>query len=346
MLLRDLTSGKIVDPTGVSLSDLREGILQGHPQVDIHRTFEADPLRVLRVLRFKLKYDWKIHPEVIEGVINCCELIQRVSWERIRDELISIAEYGRLGSAIEWMDQVGLLEFIFPEVISMKGVEQDTLHHSEGDVFVHTLLLLQKANPGVIPQFSALLHDVGKHQTQTVHLPKKEGEVRRIKFLDHENVGAKMSEEILRRLKFENSVIEKISKIVRFHLRAHFSKDWSAKAVRKFARDCGEELEDILHISEIDSLSSYGPAGLPKENLIPALRKQLGKAIQIPIRKKTVLTGEEVMGLLNLSPGKSVGEALLLLQDIEDEYAVRGEPLNPEDAMRLLKARYFERRMK
>jgi poly(A) polymerase len=340
MFLRDLSTGEVIDPTGVSLPDLKLGLLRGHPQVATQKVIEADPLRMLRAIRLSCKYGWKINASVEDAVKANAHLIQRISHERIRDELIHIMEYGKLADAVTWMDQVGLLGLILPEVQAMKGVEQDRVYHSEGDVWTHTLLLVRKAKAGVIPQISALLHDVGKPQTQTIHPPEKPGELRRIKFLDHENVGAEISDEILRRLKFENTVIEKVNKIIRLHLRAHFSEEWSPKAVRKYVRDCGEEIDEILHISEIDSLSSYGPDGLPKENQVPELRKRIARVTQIPIRKKTVLSGNEVMELLNISPGKAVGEALLVLQDIEDEYAVQGMTLDQESARRILKERY------
>jgi putative nucleotidyltransferase with HDIG domain len=198
-----------------------------------------------------------------------------VTMETVRAALIKIMNQGRLSAAIRWMDQHGVLSSIFPEVVTMQGVEQDIYYHSEGDVFTHTLLVLEKANAGVVPQLAALLHDIGKPATQTLH--PQEGRPPRIKFLGHETIGARMSDDILRRLKFDECVIERVNRIIRLHLRGHSFNEWKAKAYRKFLRDCGDDVENVLHLTEIDGQSSFGPDGKPKENCIPELRLRLKK---------------------------------------------------------------------
>jgi len=338
MLLRDLTTGELRDITGTSLKDIQEGVLRGHPEVSLDKIFSDDPLRMLRLIRFHAKFGWRIPEDVFECTKRCAPRIAIISGERIRDELVKIMEYGKLAQAVRLMDATGLLEHVLPEVAAMKGVEQDVYHHSEGDVYVHTLLLVEKARPTVIAQLSALLHDVGKPACKEVF--PQDGAPPRIKFLKHEDVGAEMAEVILRRLKFELDVIFKIKKLIQFHLRAHFASEWSAKAVRKFVRDCGDELEDILHLTEIDGASSFGPGGVAKGGCIPELRERIRTLTAIPVQKKTVLDGKEVMQLLGLMPGPAVGAALTLLQEIEDEFAVEGQTLTREQAASALKDRY------
>lgn len=337
MLLRDLTSGKLRDLTGVSKQDIELGILRGHPSVSLDKIFSDDPLRMIRLIRFHAKFGWRLGSGVLECVERNAERIKIISGERIRDELIKIMEYGKLALAIRMMSETGLLKYVIPEVAAMHGVEQDVYHHSEGDVFVHTMLLVEKAKPTVIAQLSALLHDVGKPACQEVF--PQDGAPPRIKFLKHEDVGAELAEHILRRLKFEIVVIEKIKKMIQFHLRAHFSPEWSSKAVRKFVRECGDDLEDILHLTEIDGMSSHGPDGKVKENCIPALRERIKSLSVVPVQKKTILNGDDIMELLKLTPGPQIRKAMTMLQDIEDEFAVTmGKPPTREQAQALLQA--------
>lgn len=338
MLLRDLTTGELKDLTGVSLQDIQKGYLRGHPQIDLNKIFIDDPLRMLRLIRFQARFSWSVATETLECIRQNADRIQIVSAERINIELTKIMEVGKLAEAVKMMDSTGLLVYIFPEVAEMKIVEQDIYHHSEGSVYIHTLLLLQKARPTVVAQLAALLHDVGKKSCQT-YVPQSDGAPPRIRFLNHENVGAVMSEKILRRLKFDLDTIKKVKKLIQFHLRAFTSKEWTDKAVRKFIRDCGDDLEDVLHLTEIDGLSSFGPNGQPKENVIPALRERIKKVQLIPINKKAILTGDEVMMLLKIK-GPEVKEALNLLQEIEDELAVEGKILTPDQARILLKERH------
>lgn len=199
--------------------------------------------------------------------------IAHSSGELIRDNLIAIMEQGELASAIRLMDEIRLLPFILPEISALHDVEQDIYYHFEGDVFIHTLLVVEKAKPTVASQLAALLHDIGKPATQSIH--PIENKPARIKFIMHEKVGAQKCVDVMKRLKFDDSLIAKIQKMILFHLRAHTAKEWSTKALRKFIRDCGDDLDDILHLTEIDGLSSLGPDGNPKENIIPRLREQI-----------------------------------------------------------------------
>ena len=182
-------------------------------------------------------------------------------------------------------------------------------NHSEGNVFIHSMLVVEKANPNIIAQMAALLHDVGKPGTQTI---ESDGN---IKFHGHETLSTEMTETIMKRMKFETDDINKVKKIVLNHLRAHFSKDWTDKAVRKFMRESRDELEDILHLNQIDGDSSLGPDMKPvKVGLVENLRKRIAEQQKIPIKKNSVLNGQEIMTILNLKPGKEVGNAIAALK--------------------------------
>jgi poly(A) polymerase len=333
MILRDLTTGEIIDKVN-GVQDIRDGILRGHPDVDLDKTFSDDPLRMIRLMRFESKYGWKVPLGVLKKVRKNANRISIVSQERIRDELIKVMEMGKLARSVRFMKVTGLLKHVLPEVQAMDKVLQDKKFHSEGNVFKHSCLVLEHANSNIIAQMSALLHDVGKPGTQII-----EGD--RIKFHGHELLSTEITETIMKRLKFETADINKVKKVVINHLRAHFSKDWSDKAVRKFMRDAGDELDDILHLSQIDGDSSFGPDMKPvKVGLVDALRKRIAEQQQIPIKKTSVLNGKDVMTLLNLKPGKEVGDAISALKDIEDDYAVNKQEITKEKAEEELLRRF------
>jgi len=216
MLLKDLATGELRDLTGTSVADIKKGILRGHPGVDFNKILRDDPLRMMRLVRFQAKYGWDVPLDVLRTVKANAARIQIVSSERIRDELIKLMKIGKLHQGIKMMKAVGLLKYVFPEIEAMRGVQHDTTrgNHQEGDVFRHTMLVLKSAAPGVDNQLAALLHDVGKPDTQEILADK-------IQFLGHEKVGAEMAEAIMRRLKFDKQVIKKVSAVVRSHMRPH-----------------------------------------------------------------------------------------------------------------------------
>lgn len=328
MLLRDLSSGELVDLTGVSKEDIEKGILRGHPLVSPDKMFSEDPLRMMRLIRFQVKYDWDVPLSMLKAVKRNAEQIQKISWERIQEELVKVMNLGKLNRAVQLMKTTGLLEYIMPEIKNLIGVKHDKTNHQEGDVYKHTLLVLSKAPHTVIGQLAALLHDVGKPQTQSFLDDK-------IKFLGHEAVSGEIAEAILRRMKFDNDTIKKVKTIVENHMRPHSLEEASTKALRKFIREIGNELEDVLNLAEADALGK-----LPAENYVPELRKRLQDAQQIAVSKKPILNGEEIMGLLNIKPGPKVKEVMTFLKELEDEFAENQEVLTKDVAIKKMKNKF------
>ena len=179
-------------------NDLRDGLIRaiGEP----HRRFEEDKLRMLRAVRFAARFDYAIEPETEAALRELAPGIAQVSRERVRDELTRMLTEGHARRAFELLDRSGLLRQVLPEIAKLHGVEQPPEYHPEGDVWVHTLLLLEKLPPGASPTLAwgALLHDVGKPATFSHHPPD------RIRFNGHVEVGVKIAHEILRRLRFSN----------------------------------------------------------------------------------------------------------------------------------------------
>lgn len=321
MLLRDLSSGEAVDLTGSSKEDIQKGILRGHPLVSPDKMFSDDPLRMMRLIRFQVKYDWDVPLSMLRAVRRNAEQIQKISWERIQEELVKMMKLGKTGQAVRLMKTTGLLNYVLPEVYGLIGIGHDPSNHQEGDVYKHTLLVLSHAPPTVVGQLSALLHDVGKPQTREF----LDGKIR---FLGHEKASGEMAEAILRRLKFDTDVIRKVRRVVESHMRPIDLPAASPKALRKFVRDVGEEtVEAVLQLAEADALGT-----LPPENYVPELRKKLEEAQKIPIAKTPILNGEEIMALLGIKPGPKIREVTTYLKELEDELAERGQTLDKETA--------------
>ena len=299
MLLKDLTSGEVLDLTGVSKSDIKDGVLRGHPAVDFNMIISQDPLRMLRLVRFHVKYGWRIVPEVIEAVRDNAQRLEIISAERIQGELIKMMELGKTSQAVKIMQQCGLLKYVLPEIEALRGVEHDTVRgiHQEGDVYNHTMLVLENSKPTVEAQLAALLHDVGKPATQ-----KFVGE--KIMFLGHEKVGGEIAEAIMRRLKFDNRTIARVRKVVEGHMRMHSLPDTKESKLRAFIRDIGDEmLEALLDIAEADT---KGNLGSPPEftERIQRLRDRIKqiKESPVPVSRKPVLNGNQIVEILGIKP--------------------------------------------
>jgi poly(A) polymerase len=334
MLLKDLTTGEVKDLTGVSIQDLKEGVLRGHPGVSFDKILADDPLRMLRLVRFQVKYGWDVPIDVLRAVRRNAKRIEIVSGERIRDELIKMASLGKLGQAIRIMKTTGLLQYVFPEIQAMKGVEHEYSKgsHQEGDVYKHTLMVLQNAKPDVESQFAALLHDIGKPQSQEV----VEGLIR---FLGHEKVGGEMAEAVMRRLRFDNDVVMRVRMMVENHMRPHHltREEAGPKALRKFIREVGQELVGaVLDLAEADQLGT-----VPPQNMIPDLRQEID-VLMAPVQKaeELPLDGNDVQRILGIKKGKAVGDALKYLKDTKYEWELEGRAMTKEDAEQLLIKRF------
>ena len=210
-LLLDPVKNEVLDFVG-GRKDLDAGIIRaiGDPAL----RFSEDKLRMLRAVRFAARFGYTIEPATFAAIQKLAVGISQVSRERVRDELTKMLTAGRARQAFLLLDQTGLLREVLPEISAMKGVQQPPEFHPEGDVFVHTLLLLQ-ALPHPCPAtlaWGALLHDVGKPPTFRV-APD------RIRFDNHVDVGVKMAEAICRRLRFANDDTEQILALVANHMR-------------------------------------------------------------------------------------------------------------------------------
>lgn len=334
MLLKDLTTGEIEDMTGQSKEDIKNGILRGHPKVSFDKILNDDPLRSLRLVRFQAKYGWKVPMSVLKTVKRNAYRIETISGERISGELKKVMEAGQLYRAIRLMDVTGLLHYVLPEIEALKGIQQNPTHHAEGDVYTHTLMVLRKAKRGVLNQLAALFHDVGKQKVTD----EKEG---KITSYGHEDAGAQIAEEAMRRLKIstlkdsEPDLINKVVLLIKNHMRPHglTREGVTPKALRKFIRDMGSMymVNACLDLAEADEKGR-----IPASNEIESLRTKMS-SLGSNEKKKPILNGKEVMDILGLKTGTEVGRAVDILKDIEDEF---GSDISKEKAKEELLKRF------
>jgi poly(A) polymerase len=246
-MLLDPLSGEVLDYVG-GRNDLAAGIIRtiGEPE---HR-FAEDKLRMLRAVRFASRFEYTIEPATFAAMQRLADQIQVVSRERVRDELTRMLTEGHARRAFLMLDDSGLLRQVLPEIAMMHGVEQPPEFHPEGDVFVHTLLLLDNLPQPCPPTLAwgALLHDVGKPATFQV-APD------RIRFDRHVEVGVKIAEEICRRMRFSNDDTAQILALVDNHMRFGDATRMKESTLKKFMRMPAFDEHMALH--RADCLASH-----------------------------------------------------------------------------------------
>ena len=313
---RDFTiNGMMLDPeTNETLDfvggrkDLKAGIVRaiGDPE----RRFAEDKLRMLRAVRFAARFDYQIDPATMAAIQKLAPQIRQVSCERVREELTKMLTEGQARRAFELLDTTGLLRQVLPEIAAMKGVEQSPEYHPEGDVFVHTLLLLEKLQPGGSGSISktlawgALLHDVGKPPTFRI-APD------RIRFDGHVEVGVKMAAEICRRLRFSNHETDQILALVDNHMRFADVQRMKQSTLKKFLRL--PAFDEHLELHRIDCLSSHGQLDSYEYS-----REQLRSMPPEAIRPTPLITGRDLIEA-GYEPGPRFKEILTAIEDAQLE---------------------------
>ncbi|MEK6833378.1 MAG: HD domain-containing protein [Nanoarchaeota archaeon] len=324
-LMQDLTSQEFVDLTGYAKDDILDGTVRINPKVDWNKILSEDPLRMLRAIRFfSVKPQLKrFDKAMLDAIKRNASQIEKVSSERIMEELKKTMKAGKLNDTMSMMQITGLLQYIFPELQSLIDTQHDMGYtHQEGSIWAHTLLVLKNAPPTIEGQLAALLHDVGKPQT------KKEIDGK-FHFYGHDKASGELTEAILRRMKMDGDTIEKVRKLVDTHMRAPnslYDKDLSTKqatkVLRRYIRDMGDLLEEALALAEADHLGTF-PVG---PNPIPGIRdriKQLQEETPV-VQKKPVLDGFRIMNILGIDPKKDknrlpeVGRVTKFILDLMD----------------------------
>ena len=291
-LLMDF-EGEIHDRLGTGRTDLAGKVIRTPAAPEL--TFQDDPLRMLRAVRFAAQLGFDLAPELLPAMRQLSGRLAPpvVSVERITDELCKMLESERPKLALELLDSGSLLEIVLPEVTACKGVEQGGYHTH--DVFGHTLLAVGLTPPDLIVRLAALLHDVGKPATAT-----PDGA-----FTGHEEVGAGMAKAALERLRFPQRDIDAVVSLVRLHLRpVYYRSEWSDGAVRRLAREAGAQIERLMALARADIAASAYPEPEKLDELAARLVSVLSEQ---PTRMAAPIDGEDIMRALGLPPGREVG---------------------------------------
>ena len=246
-LFYDPQSDEVLDYVG-GKADLRAGVIRavGDPE----QRFQEDRLRLLRAVRFSARLSFPIEADTLAAMRAMAGLLPTTSVERIRDELLKMLTDGRSRAAFELLADTGLLEPILPEIAAMRGVEQPAGFHPEGDVWAHTLLMLEQLPAGAAPTLAlaALLHDVGKPPTQTFE--------DRIRFNLHDKAGAHIAREICRRLRLPSHDTHRVTWLVGNHMRLRDFLNMRKHRRIRLARQDG--FDELLALCRMDALASHG----------------------------------------------------------------------------------------
>jgi len=299
LLLDPLNNDAVLDYVG-GRSDLDAGIIRtiGDPE----RRFTEDKLRMLRAIRFASRFEYRIDPTTFSAIQRLAPEIHQVSRERIREELTKMLTEGHARRAFELLDQSGLLHEVLPEIERMKGVEQPPEYHPEGDVFVHTMMLLEQlpSDASRTLAWGALLHDVGKPATFRV-APD------RIRFDGHVEVGEAMARDICQRLRMSNDDTEQIVALVHNHMKFADAMKMKESTLKRFLRL--PQFPEHLALHRLDCLASH--ANL---SLYDFVSKKMAETPAAEIRPEPLVRGDDLIALGH-APGPLFREILSAVED-------------------------------
>ncbi len=310
-LLMDMESGEILDYVQ-GRADLERRVIRAIGDSEVR--FREDHLRLLRAVRFAARLGFTIEPGTFDAIRRHHALIEKVSAERVRDELGRILTEGGARRGFEMLDASGLLDDLLPEVAAMKGVRQPPEFHPEGDVWIHTLLLLEKlehASPALA--WGALLHDVGKPGTFRV--------AERIRFDGHVEEGVKLAHRILQRLRFSREEMEQVEALVAQHMRFKDAPRMKDSTLKRFLRL--PKFEEHLELHRLDCLSSHGR--LENYELVQRKLKEIPKE---QLKPAPLVTGADLIAA-GYTPGPPFSKMLAVAEDaqLEGRITTRAEGL-------------------
>lgn len=325
---RDFTiNGMLLDPVGLTFSnikskvldyvdglrDLRDGIVRAIGDASVR--FEEDKLRMLRAVRFAARFGFAMEEDTFCAIHDNAQKIAQVSDERVRDELTRMLCEGHARKAFELLDATGLLREVLPEIARMKGVEQPPQFHPEGDVWVHTLLVIEKLPTGCAPTlgWAALLHDVGKPPTFRAPDPAKPGD--RIRFNGHAEVGTTMARAICNRMRMSNEDTEQICALVANHMRFGDVMEMKPATLKRFFRL--NNFREHLQLHWMDASSAHGDL-----SLYDYAREHFESAPEEEIKPVLLVSGRDLIDA-GLKPGPRFKELLHTIEDAQLEGRIR-----------------------
>lgn len=304
--------GEFFDPFN-GMEDLSNKILR--TPLDSDTTFSDDPLRMMRAAYFASKLSLNIDSSCLESIKNNAERITIVSQERKTNELLKILGTKKPSIGLNILQEAGLMEFVFPEIAVMYGLDQSNEYHHK-DIFYHTLEVVDNAaqlSDKLDLRLAALVHDIAKPKTR--RLSKSKGYT----FYGHDDVGARMLKGISSHMKFSNSTRDYIAKLTALHLRpiSLAKKDVTDSAIRRLIVDAGEEIDDLMKLCRAD-ITTKNPKNITKYlGNFDRVEKRMNEVIEIDKLKafQSPVRGDEIMKMFDLGPGKEVGKIKTMVED-------------------------------
>ena len=327
------------EPTFIDLfngvADLQNKLIKTPGKAE--ESFSDDPLRMMRAARFMSQLNFEIDPSVLVAIKSMATRLEIISFERIRDEFIKILMSPSPRIGITVLVETGLADYFLPEVPKLK-LEIDEHHHHK-DVYEHSLTVLEQAiglesrldGPNLTLRLAALLHDIGKPKTK--QLIAGGG----VSFHHHEVVGARMCKERMKKLRFDNHMIEDVSQLVFLHLRFHGygSGEWTDSAVRRYVRDAGPLLTHLHLLTRADCTTR----NKKKAESLAKTYDQLEERIALLMEQEELdkirpdLSGEEIMQILAIKPSPTVGKAYDFLLELRLEKGPIGKEAATEELL-------------
>ncbi len=306
-----IPSGEFVDLFG-GLDDLRERVVRTPVAAGI--SFGDDPLRMMRAARFVAQLGFTAHAEVVTAMSAMADRLDIVSAERVRDELVKLVCADRPVDGLRLLVETGLAEHMLPELPAL-ALERDE-HHRHKDVYEHSLIVLEQAielehrldtAPDVVLRLASLLHDIGKPKTRRFQPGGA------VTFHHHDVVGAKLARKRLRALRFSNDVVDQVATLVELHLRFHGygSGEWTDSAVRRYVRDAGTQLERLHILTRADCTTRNRQKAARLQRTYDELEERiavLAEQEELDAMRPD-LDGNQIMKILDIGPGRDVGEA-------------------------------------
>ena len=342
--LMNIYNGTIEELTSTS-EDIKKKLIRCNPNVNKDKIFSDDPLRILRGLVFSIRFNYKIEKDTEKAMIRNRERLRIVARERINKEMDKVfnIEHGAY-KIIKYLDRLGMLEIIAPHIARQKEIYQWNIKdnklipdsrgiHLEGPtVFHHTLNVLKYTKKGTLNALCSIFHDIGKTKDTREQLDNGI-----VSFKGHDEFGAKNLEKLLKNFyKIDGEIAKKVTFVCKFHMRVYKLHEASDKAIRRFIRDTqNDDNRKLLYelcIADTKGTKKSSEALFSKidKELISRINNIAERQNILQMKKKKILSGNDIMELFNLKQGKEVGRLLSILEDIEDEF---GESLTKDIAI-------------
>jgi poly(A) polymerase len=317
-LLENLHTGEVLDLTGSGMADIRAGLIRTPTYPDT--TFYDDPLRMLRAIRFAVRFGFRIDGGTWEAIVRDAPRLTIISRERIRDEFVKIMLSDHPSRGVRMLEESGLLKEFAPELLEMRGVTQTGGHIY--DVWNHSLHALDSLPPktDLLLRLAVLLHDSGKPRTKT------SDSAGNMHFYGHEEFSKRIATRVLNRLRFPKTEIGRVARLVSMHMRiGEYKESWTDAAVRRLMRDADSDISDLIVLAKADRKGANPNAQTDDLQDLEGRMEDILLKIRVE-EFRSPLSGNEIMDILQIAPGPKVRAAKQFLLD----EVVEGR-LSPDD---------------